>query len=90
MKQNPRKVPGSVKPLWLHGFIEYMTAKTFFKRTRLRAHKSRVVSSFCLSDWSHQSPNINIIEVLWSDLKATVTKCGPANIKELVRTNVHR
>ena len=45
-----------------------------FQQDNAPCHKFRVVSSFmdncgicCLSDWSFQSPDLNIIETLWSD-----------------------
>ena len=64
-----------------------------FQHDNAPGHKSRVVSSFmdncgicCLSDWPPQSLDINIIEALWSDLKASVAKCRPVNIKKLWRT----
>ena len=31
----------------------------------------------------YQSPDLNIIEGLWSELKATVVKRRPANVEEL-------
>ena len=39
-----------------------------------------------LSDWLNQSPDLNIIEALWSNLKGNVAKCKPAIIEELWRT----
>ena len=64
-----------------------------FQRDNALCHKYRVVSSFmdncgiiCLSDWPHQSPDLNIIETLFTDLNGSVFKCRPATIEELWRT----
>ena len=40
----------------------------------------------CLNDWLPQSPDLNIIDAMSSDLKGSVAKCRPANIEELWRT----
>ena len=40
----------------------------------------------CLSDWSPQSPDLDIIEALWSDLKGGVVKFRPTCIEKLGRT----
>ena len=34
-------------------------------------------------EWPSQSPDLNPIENLWSDLKIAVHKCKPSNLKEL-------
>jgi len=40
----------------------------------------------CLSDWPPQSPYLNIIEALLSDLKCSVAKNRPTTVEELWRT----
>jgi len=41
---------------------------------------------YVLSDWPPVSPDINIIELCWADLKAGVLSCKPTNIEELWRS----
>ena len=75
------------------GLLKIYSRNDIFQQDNDPCHKSRVISSFmdnygicCLSDWPTQSPDLNIIESLWSDLKGSVGKCRPANIEDLWRT----
>ena len=71
------------------GLLQIYGRNVIFQQDNALCHKSRVVSSFmnnygicCLSDWPPQSPDLNIIESLWSDLKGNVAKYRPANTLE--------
>jgi len=72
------------------GLLQIYGRNDIFQQNNALCHKSIVVSSFmdnyeicCLSDWAAQSPNLNIIESLWSNLKGSVAKCRPANVEDL-------
>ena len=65
-------------------------ARNIFQQDIASCHTSEFISSFIdvkgiclLSDWQSQSPNLNIIESLWSDLKARIATCRPPNIEEI-------
>jgi len=67
------------------GLLPIYDRNDIFQQDNTLCHKFRVVSSFmdncgicCLSDWSLQTPDLNIIEALWSDLKGSVAKRRPA------------
>jgi len=75
------------------GVLPIQYRNDIFQQHNAPCHKSRVVSSFmdnfgicCFNDWPPQSPDLNIIEALWSDLRGSVSKCRLATIKELWRT----
>ena len=36
-------------------------------------------------EWSSQSPDLNLLEDLWGDLKKAVQRCSPSNLTELER-----
>ena len=72
------------------GLLPIYEAHNIFQQDGAPCHKSRLVSSFLdksmvcvLSDWPAQSPDLNIIEPLWSYLKARVESCRPSNIEAL-------
>jgi len=75
------------------GLLPIYDRNDIFQQDNAPCHKSKVVSSFMdnyeicwLSDWPPQSPDLNIIEALWSDLKGNIANCRPATIEELWRT----
>ena len=72
------------------GLLLIYDRNDIFQQDNAPSHKSRVVSSFMdncgirsLSDWPPQSPDLNMIEALWSDLKGSVAKCRSATKEEL-------
>jgi hypothetical protein len=42
-------------------------------------------NSLNVPEWPSQSPDLNLIEHLWRDLKIAVQKCSPSNLTELER-----
>ena len=74
------------------GLLPIYGAHNTFQQNGAPCHKSKVVSSFLykamicvLNDWPYQSPNLNIIEPLWSELKASVSSCKPDSTKPMWR-----
>ena len=72
------------------GLLPIYEAHNIFQQDDAQCHKSKVVPSFLdkamicvLSDWLAQSPDLNIIEPLWSELKVTVSSSKPDNIEAL-------
>lgn len=78
------------KDVLKRGLLPIYEAQNIFQQDGAPCHKSKMVSSFLdkkkicvLSDWPAQSPDLNIIEPLWNDLKARVAKYRPENIEAL-------
>ena len=70
------------------GLLPIYKAHNIFQHDGASCHQSRLVSSFLdssmicvLSDWPAQSPDLNIILPLWSQLKARISSCKPRNHK---------
>ena len=75
------------------GLLPIYETDNIFQQDGSPCHKSRLVTFFLdnskicvLSDWPPVSPNINIIEPLWADLKARVSSCRLTNIEKLWRS----
>ena len=70
------------------GLLTIYEAHNIFQQDGVSCHKSKVVSFFLdkamicvLSDWPAQSPDLDIIKPLWSELKTRVSSCKPVNIE---------
>ena len=73
-------------------FLPIYKSHNLFHQDSASWHKSRLVSSnmnksmiSILINWPAQSPDLNIIQFLWSELKASVASCKRGNIEELCK-----
>ena len=75
------------------GLLPIYEPLNIFQQNGASCHRSRYISNYLderriclLSDWPSQSPDLNIIESLWSYLKARIEICKPANTEQLWKT----
>ena len=57
--------------------------RTMTLSTQPRQRRSGFRTSLNVLEWPSQSPDLNLIEHLWRDMKITVQRCSPSNLTEL-------
>ena len=55
------------------------------KHTAKTTHEWLRDKSLNVLEWPSQSPELNPIELLWTDLKIAVQQCSPSNLTEIER-----
>jgi len=88
MKWKVIKEDGDRVIIWCPGRMNSGGDHNIFKQGNDQCHKSRLISDFMdklkiyrISDWTPQSPDLNIPAVLWFELKVSIAKCRSANIE---------
>ena len=87
----PKKVDAAAyKEILKRSFIPLCKKDDFIIQDNAPIHKAKESLKFIednkicyMSDWPSQSPDLNIIENMWSVLKRNLWRCHPKNIDEL-------
>ena len=70
--------------------LNFLDLHEIFQQDNAPAHSAKKTRMFfenalvCLENWPPQSPDLNIIEILWSVLKKAISRRNPRNLDELL------